>query len=733
MRRLFEIHLTQIASSEETQDMTEKLKPPVAPVTPVTDDYFGTKVTDNYRYMENFKDEEVQKWVKAQADFTSHSLAELPERDAFLTRMIELDASIVSKVNCVLRVVNGKVFYLKCGAQDDVWKLYMHSSTDGDEILLVDPDKFIRETGKPHAINRFMPSWDGRYVIYGIAASGSEETSLYTIDTATLEDVDRPISRIHWIGTWLPDCQSFFYTRYQEMKEGMAVTEKYQMSKVYLHRLGTDITEDKVILGHEISPSVSVSPVASPFIVTVPNSDYLFAVVLYGTQKEIDLYVATLDSFHRGAPEWKKVCDISDEVLIFEVHGEELYLVTHKNAPRYKIVKTSLENPELSKAELVLAQSDRTANNIFAATDALYVLMDGGGSDKVIRIPYGGTATELELPFDGTVDFFGNDARLSKNDSRVDGILLTMASWTRSNSIYEYNPKTKTFVEILLQPKGKYDAPDDLIVEEVEVRSHDGTWVPMSIIYKKGIKLDGSNPCWLNGYGAYGFSLYLPYQHQDYAWYEKGGIAAFAHVRGGGEKGEEWYRAGFQQTKPNTWKDLIACAEYLIENNYTSRFKLAVEGFSAGGIAIGRAITERPDLFAVAILRVGALNPVRFETTPNGVNNIREFGSCKSLAGFKALYEMDAFLHIEDGIHYPAMMIIHGMTDTRCEPWQSTKFAARVQAASASGKPVLLRIDCEAGHGVGSTKMQRFQERSDIFAFMMWQFRTEGKESQQTQ
>ncbi len=559
-------------------------------------------------------------------------------------------------------------------------------------------------------------------MIYGIAASGSEETSLHTIDTETLEDVDEPISRMDWGGSWLPNNQSFFYTRNQEMKEGMAATKKYQMSKVYLHKLGTSIKQDKVILGHEISPSVNVSPVASPFIVTVPNCDCLFAVVLYGTQKEIDLYVATLDSFEGGEPEWKKVCDVRDEVVIFEVHGEDLYLMTHKNAPRYKIVKTSLKNLDLSKAKLVLAQSERTVSNLFAATDALYVLTDGNGIDKVIRIPYGGAATELKLPFNGMVGFYGNDQRLSRNDPRVEGILLYMTSWTRANSIYEYNPETEGFMEIGLQPKGKYDAPDDLIAEEVEVRSHDGTLVPMSIVYKKGIKLDGSNPCWLTGYGAYGFSLYLPYQHQDYAWYEQGGIAAFAHVRGGGEKGEEWYQGGFQQTKPNTWKDFIACAEYLIENKYTQSALLAGEGGSAGGITIGRAITERPDLFAVAISRVGCLNPVRFETTPNGVNNIRELGSCNTEAGFKALYEMDAFLQVKDGTNYPAMLIIHGITDPRCEPWQSAKFTARVQAASTSSKPVWLRIDYEAGHGVGSSKTQRLQERADIFSFMMWQF-----------
>ena len=273
-----------------------------------------------------------------------------------------------------------------------------------------------------------------------------------------------------------------------------------------------------------------------------------------------------------------------------------------------------------------------------------------------------------------------------------------------------------------MQSKGKYDAPEDLIYTVVTVESHDGTMVPLSIIHKKGIPLDGSNPCWLTGYGAYGASLDPRYGHTLYAWYERGGIFAIAHVRGGGENGEEWYRAGFQQTKPNTWKDFIACAEYLIEQKYTSPAKLAGEGASAGGILIGRAITERPDLFAVAIPLVGCLNSIRLETTPNGINNIPEFGSCDTETGFQALYEMDAFLHIRDGVNYPAMLITHGITDPRVEPWQSAKFAARVQAASASGKPVLLRMDYEAGHGIGSTKTQQLQERADIFAFMMWQF-----------
>ncbi|BAZ67368.1 MAG: prolyl oligopeptidase family serine peptidase [Pelatocladus maniniholoensis HA4357-MV3] len=702
--------------------MTKQPKPPVAPVKPVTDNYFGTQVTDNYRYMENFNDQQVQQWVKAQADFTTHTLAQIPGRNTFFKRMVELDASVPAKVSCVLRLANSKIFYLKSTAQDDVWQLYMRDGMNGNEMLLVDPDKFKQETGNPHAINCFIPSWDGKYVNYSISANGSEEASLYVINTETLENIDKPISRLHWGGVWLPDNQSFVYTRDQEMKEGMAKTQKYQKSKVYLHRLGTDIEQDNLILGHEVTSLVNISTVAVPFVIALPNSDYIFAVILYGTQKELDLYVATLASFNEGTPEWKKICDAIDEVILFEVHGEEVYLLTHKNAPHYKIVKTSLKNPDFSSAEIVMAESDQIIEYIFAAQDALYVLTKNNGSNKFIRITYDGKTESLNLPFAGTVDFFGNDPRITKNDPRVAGILLSVTTWTKFYSIYEYEPQTNQLTQTQLQSQGKYDAPDDLVAQEVEVRSHDGTMIPLSIVHKKGIKLDGSNPCWLIGYGAYGFSMYLGYQQQNYAWYEKGGIMAIAHVRGGGEKGEAWYRAGFQQTKPNTWKDFIACAEYLIKKKYTSPAKLAAEGVSAGGILIGRAVTERPDLFAVAIARVGAMNVIRFETMANGVNNIREFGSCATAAGFKALYEMDAFLHVQNGVNYPAMIIIHGITDQRCEPWQSTKFAARVQAASASDKPILLRIDYETGHGVGSTKTQRLQERADIFAFMMWQF-----------
>jgi prolyl oligopeptidase len=709
----------------EKFNMTEINNQPIAPIEPVTDNYFGTDVIDNYRYMENFNDPAVQQWVKAQANYTIETLAQLPGRNAFFDRMMELDDSVPAKVSGVLRLANGKIFYRKIEIHNDTSKLYMRSSLDSPEILLVDPDRFGLENGQKYAMNDFKPSWDGKYVIYLISANGSEDASLYVLDTETLADIDspgerlrqRPISRVPWADgiCWLPDNQSFFYYRLQELTEGMAATEKYQYSQTYLHRLGTELDRDEVVLKHGIAPLIDVPPIVGSELPHISDSGYAIALLYYGTQRNIDIHISPLTAIIQNTPEWIKLCDATDEIRHFVTHANDIYLLTSKNAPHFKIIKTSLSKPDLSTAETVLAESNAIVKDMFAAKDALYVNVTRNGIDKVIRIAYDGKAEQLELPYDRAIQF-------SKNDCHVDGIILNISAWTKCDSYYQYNPTINLFTELGLQPKGEYDAPGDLMATEVTVKSHDGTMVPLSIIHKQGMKLDGSNPCLLIGYGAYSVSIDPFYLQTQCAWYERSGIFAIAHVRGGGENGEEWYRAGFQETKPNTWKDFIACAEYLIEQKYTSPAKLAGEGISAGGILIGRAITERPDLFAVAIPRVGCLNQVRLETTSNGVPNIPEFGSCETEAGFQALYAMDAFLHVRDGVDYPAMLITHGITDPRVEPWQSAKFAARVQAASASGKPVLLRMDYEAGHGIGSTKTQMIQERADIFAFMMWQF-----------
>jgi prolyl oligopeptidase len=300
-------------------------------------------------------------------------------------------------------------------------------------------------------------------------------------------------------------------------------------------------------------------------------------------------------------------------------------------------------------------------------------------------------------------------------------VLLSTNAWTRAGKTWRYEPATRRFADTRLNPAGRYDDVPGYAAVEVEVTSHDGVKVPLSILYKKGVKRDGSNPTLLSGYGSYGISQNVSFSPTRLAWLEKGGVLAIAHVRGGGELGQEWHEAGQKANKPNTWKDFIACGEYLVKEGWTSPARLAGQGGSAGGITVGRAITERPDLFAAALVDVGALDAVRGETTMNGVPNIMEFGTVKKEDEFRALLEMSAYHHVKDGVKYPAVLLSHGINDPRVEPWMSAKMTARLQAATASGRPVLFRVDYRAGHGIGSTRAQQQRALADKYAFLLWQ------------
>jgi prolyl oligopeptidase len=301
-----------------------------------------------------------------------------------------------------------------------------------------------------------------------------------------------------------------------------------------------------------------------------------------------------------------------------------------------------------------------------------------------------------------------------------------MTSWTKADKIYAYDPGTRRTTDTKLQPAGPYDDPADIESVEVKAPSYDGTMIPLSIVYKRGLKLDGSNPTLLIGYGAYGISTDPSFDSKLLAWLEQGAVYAIAHVRGGGEYGEDWHLAGKKLTKPNTWRDFIASAEYLIAQKYTSPARLGIWSASAGGILVGRSITERPDLFAAAVDGVPCSDMLRIELTPNGPPNVPEFGSTSTLAGFEDLYAMSSYHHIREGVAYPAVMVTTGFNDPRVASWQAGKMAARLQASTQSGNPVLLRVDYDAGHGIGSTKTQQQEERADQYSFLLWRFGVAG-------
>jgi prolyl oligopeptidase len=298
--------------------------------------------------------------------------------------------------------------------------------------------------------------------------------------------------------------------------------------------------------------------------------------------------------------------------------------------------------------------------------------------------------------------------------------MVHAVTWTTAPTWLKYDPQSKTATDTGIQPPLPIDT-SAFESEEVKAKSADGTMVPLSIIRQKGAALDGTHPTHLVGYGAYGISLDPVFDPVWVAWLERGGVIAIAHVRGGGEYGEEWYRAGYKLTKPHTIEDFLGCAQYLIENNYTTQQRLSGEGTSAGGILIGGAITRRPDLFGAALIRVGISNALRAEFEPNGPPNIAEFGTVTQADGFKGLYAMDAYQHVKAGTAYPAVLLTSGINDPRVDPAQPAKMTARLQAASSSGKPVLLRVDYDAGHGMGSTRSQHDLEYTDEAAFLLWQ------------
>ena len=436
------------------------------------------------------------------------------------------------------------------------------------------------------------------------------------------------------------------------------------------------------MFGYGVVPAIQVDPQYIPSVAIPLDSAYAIGTIHSGVSGNSSFYIEAAADVRKTNTAWRKVADFSDDVSDVEVHGDDLYMLTYKNASRYRVIRTSAAKPDLASAATVVSPSQAVVTGINVAQDALYVQLLDDGIGRVLRVPYGPKpqAQEIALPFRGTVS-------LVETDPRVPGALLGIGSWTKADSVYAYDPEAKRVTNTKLQPTGPDDNPTNIESTEVKVRSYDGALVPLSIVYPKGVKLDGSNPTLLGGYGAYG--LVLPPHFDpalDLSWYEQGGIYAFCHVRGGGEYGEEWHLAGKGPTKPNTWRDFIACAEYLIQHKYTSPARLAGTGTSAGGILIGRAITSRPDLFAAAIDWVGLSDALRFETGENGVDNIPEFGSVKTKAGFEALYAMSAYAHIKDQTPYPAVLFMTGANDpewTRGK-WTRWRRASRPRHPAAS-------------------------------------------------
>jgi prolyl oligopeptidase len=684
----------------------------------VTDTYYGVPVPDPYRYFEDAKDPGLAQYFKEQSTYTRQILDALPGRATLAKRIAELDNA--NEVLGSVQVVGPNYFFQKRPPGANTTSLYRRAIAGGPQVLVFNPDTFARGANQHYTFDYYSISPDGRYAAVGTAEGGSENTVLHVIDVGSgrvlTTDV---IPRAVFFGPqWRYDSRSFYYFQTADLGPNAPQSARDTQGVVRLHVLGRNAARDPAVFGYGLSPQIPFAPEDAAIVSVWPGSPWATAAVSHGVQNEIALYVAPAAAVASGHVQWRKVVGYDDDVTDFDVVKNSLYLSSHKDASRHRILAVDLRNPSLATAREVVPQSASVIQALSLASDGLYLQDLDGGISKLRRLAIDadgtpGSVTEVPLPLAGTI-------RETVTNPLLPGATFNLESWTTSPLWYSSLPGGAV-ADTGLRQKSPVDF-SGIAAREVFAKSDDGTMVPLSIVMRAQTPMDGKNPTLLDGYGAYGISITPTFTPIHLAWLERGGILAECHVRGGGEFGEDWHFAAHIATKQRTVDDFVACAHYLIDNGYTSAAKLSGSGTSAGGVTIGNAIVQHPELFGAALDVVGDTNPTRDEFAEGGPANIPEFGSVKDPVGFKALYATDPYVHVKDGVAYPAVLAITGANDPRVAPWIVAKFAARLQAATASGKPVLLRVDYDAGHGnLGASRAQAQALATDEYSFLLWQ------------
>jgi prolyl oligopeptidase len=679
------------------------------------DTFFGKTNKDPYRWLEDLKNNDVQAWFKAQADLTDRLLAKIPAREALANEWMALDKLQPARYSQIT-YEQGRVFYKKTLGGENVGKLYFRDGWKGTEQLLFDPAGFSptgAKSGDVATIVGYTPSPDGRHVVLALSASGAEYSELRSLEVDSRKLQPETIYPSYGSLGWTMDSKSFFYDagKVADIKSPEIELNR----KTRLHRLGTEVRSDVDFFSNESYPDLGITPKEFPVaFIDESYPDYVVANVAT-VQNEMRLYYAPATQMTSGGKmKWSALASTSDNLvrgIVF--HKGHVYAVTHSGAPKYKIVRTPLDHPDWKAAETVVPEAKDSIQYITHSKSFLFAVYSDGVLGRLVKYALDtGQASEVKLPDAGTVD-------ISCPDFRTDQCIVFTTSWIQPTTLYDFDAEKDAFSKSIFNTAVSYPGFENLVTEEVEAPGHDGTMIPLSIIHRKDLKLDGSASAILEGYGAYGISL-APVFSVRRSIALHGVVLAIAHVRGGSEKGEAWYKAGYKTTKPNTWKDFISSAEYLIKKGYTSADKLAGTGTSAGGILISRAVTERPDLFAAAVCNVGVANALRAEFSPNGPVNTPEFGTVQDATEAQALYEMDGVQHVQPNVKYPAVLGVAGWNDPRVVPWQPGKFVAAMQASSTSGKPALLQVNYDNGHFT-EEKIVTFRNFAGQVAFMLWQ------------
>ncbi len=682
--------------------------PPVARIDVVRDTYFGETLSDPYRWMENDKDPEWLPFLKGQNEHTRAVLDKLPTRTSLLKRIQQLSGDTVATSH--VQRAGGLLFFTQRPKGADNFKLFVRQGEHGPNRVLVDPTLVSGVAGHV-SLDWWRAAPDGRHVVYGLSKNGSEDSMLHILTVADGGLLTEQIPNTQDANPqWLDDSSGFFYN---QLTGAVDTPQRFLDSQARFHRLGSDPSSDPVLMKRGLVAGIEYEKIQSPNILIYHGARHAI-LLLSDVRPETRAYIAPLADVIAGRAQWTAVAAFEDEITDIDLHGEDLYLLVNKGTPRGRLIKTSAAAPNLATAAVVIPQGPFVLEGTARARDGLYLQIMDGGISRLQRLATDGKVTDIALPFDGTI---GSVYTVSNED----GALLSMTGWLTPAGIYSVDPAGR------MQDTGVTPKPAiDVSAYEAKrffAAAKDGTKIPYTLIYRKGLKLNGSTPTWISAYGSYGYPYTPAFAGRTLAFVDAGGIVGYANVRGGGEYGREWHKAGQLTSKPNTWRDLIAVCEELCAKKYTSPQHLAIGGRSAGGITVGRALTERPDLFAAVVDGVGWSNPLRYMVEQNGYGEEPEWGVITEAAGYRALKSIDSYQAVKDGTPYPAVLLTTGVTDPRVAPFHVAKMTARLQAATSSGKPVLLRVDYDAGHGIGSTRSQQDREAADTYAFLLWQLR----------
>ncbi len=552
------------------------------------------------------------------------------------------------------------------------------------------------------AIDFYVPSIDGKLVAVSLSKGGSEDGSVSVFEVATGQQLPGVIPRVNGATAggslaWNSDSTGFWYTRYPHAGERSDADLNFYQ-QVYFHRLGTSVSEDKYALGKEFPRIAEVALRSSD------DGRFILARVANGDGGDFLHYMLT------GEGRWHQITRLSDQTSDAEFAPDDsLYLLSHNDAPMGKLLQLSAPVFSLGTAKTVVTPGRSSIDGFLASGPHLYLRYMAGGPSKLIDKEGAKSERTIDiLPVSSVGQLVRGPGGqlLFENESFVDP-----SAW------YRYDPPTGQVKKTALFESSPAGFSDSEVIRQVAV-SKDGTHVPMSILRRKGTKLDGSNPTLLYGYGGYSISLSPAFSARMRWWLDQGGVWVVANLRGGAEFGETWHEQGRLTKKQNVFDDFIACAESLIKSKYTSPDKLAIEGGSNGGLLMGAALVERPDLFRAVVSHVGIYDMLRVETFPNGAFNVTEFGTVKERDQFQALYAYSPYHHVKDGADYPAVLFLTGDNDGRVDPMNSRKMTARLQAATHSSRPIFLRTSSGSGHGYGTALNERIEQDADVFAFL---------------